>query len=103
MITRDIGWARLLPDYAAYPESFRRIVPFLAAALIYHHANGDLHKIYPASHPIFVASIFTPLYYDQLKNKVILTSEYCHDTKMSACGIPAVITIAREIQQFKAE
>lgn len=59
-IDKDIGWDRILPDYAMYPERFQvEVIPKLVASLIYHRASGDLNRLYPKNHPIFFQTIFT--------------------------------------------
>ena len=97
------GWSNILPDYDNYPEKFRRgVVPFLAAALIFHHDNGDLKEIYPVGHPIFAQPIFTNIeIYNSLRGKVILTHYCCDDGNISASGVPALITVSREIREFQ--
>ena len=97
------GWTNILDGYSHYPPSFQRVTHFLLPCLVYHYYNGDLSRLYPEDHPIFAQRIF--LNQDlihSLKDKVIFKHGYCHETHMSAQGVPAVIMISREIRDFRS-
>jgi len=98
----DHGWNSILPGYNNHPPSYRRIIPFLLASLVYHHFTGDLAALYPPDHSIFAQPLFTNQdLLNYLRDKVILVHSYCPDAKMSAQGVPGFITIQREIRQFR--
>ena len=99
----EYGWSNILPDFSLYPECFRRgVVPHLVACLIYHFREGDLERMFPRRHPIFAQPLFTNAsIYTMLKNKVILKSAFCDDSNMSASGVPALITVSREVRELK--
>jgi len=59
-------------------------------------------RLYPVDHPIFAQRIFTDqTLINSLRTKVILKHHYCNETEMWAQGVPAVITISREIREFR--
>jgi len=95
----DVGWSNVLPGYALYPENFAlKVVPFLAAAIVYHYREGHLQALLPQDHPIFTRPIIRNIeLYEMLKDKVILTHEHCSDSHMHASGVPAVIATRRMV------
>jgi hypothetical protein len=99
----NYGWDKILPGYTEfYPESFKRVVPFLFAALVYHHHKGDLARLYPTNHPIFKQTIFTnTTLIDSLRDKVLLVHGYCGEASMEATGVPLDIKTAREVRSFR--
>lgn len=98
-----IGWSNVLPDYDSLPETFQRVVPYLAASLVYHKKTGALNRIYPEDHPIFAQPLFTiPAIFDMMKDGVILAFSHCEHSNMSATGVPALIAVSREIRNFRA-
>jgi hypothetical protein len=92
------GWERILPSYQSYPESFRRVIPYLFAQLVHHYHNGNLNRILPNNHPLFDTPVFRMqrALVDSLKEKVICVHGECHDTHMTAQGVPGVIINSRE-------
>ena len=45
-------WEKILPGYSTfYPESFKQVVPYLLASLVYH--KNFLEMYLPKNHPIF--------------------------------------------------
>lgn len=99
---RRLGWSRVIPDYDIYPDRFAtEVIPKLVASLVYHYGNGDLRRIYPDGHPIFSQRIFTDQsVYEIVRGKAILTFAHCDESNMYATGVPAVISISREIRTF---
>ena len=57
--SQEYGWDNVLPRYAHYNESFKRVCPFLLASLVYHSFTSALHNLLPRSHPLFRQRIFT--------------------------------------------
>jgi hypothetical protein len=103
-IINEVGMSVFVPDYDHYPKSFKRVVPFLMASLLFHYNNGNLHKLYPVNHPIFSQPIITNANLrNRLKEHIILAFSQCKESAMYATGIPAVITISRELRNFKSE
>jgi hypothetical protein len=97
------GWENILDGYDNLPASFRRLVPLLLASLVYHYSNGDMERLLPKDHPIWMQPIFTDrALIESLRSKVIFVFSYCSDTMMHAQGVPGFITISREIRNFKA-
>ena len=50
-------WAEVLPEFSAYPERFRQVVPFLLASLVFHRQWLQEH-LHP-SHPLFTSRVWT--------------------------------------------
>ena len=97
------GWSNISDWYENLPDSYRRTVPKPFASLVHYFHNGDLSKIINGDHPLFSQRIFRDRNLIQsLKDKVILCHAYCHETHMSAQGVPGFITKSREIRQLKA-
>lgn len=71
IIETQIGWNNILDGYNNYPASFKRIIPYMLATLVYHYYNGNLHKLLPNAHPIFKQKLFT-LYITELKAEYVL-------------------------------
>ena len=102
----DFGWDNILPGYRNIEMySVSRAIPYLFSDLAYHYFNGDLHRLYPhEDHPIWAQPIFTDrTLLHSLREKVIFCHAHCPETMMSAQGVPAFITISREIRNFKAQ
>jgi hypothetical protein len=98
----DYGWRNVLDGYENYKDSFKRIIKYLLPCLIYHYFNGDLARLYATGHPIFSQRIFTDSrFINTLRDKVILVHAYCRSTHMNATGVPGIITISREIRNFR--
>lgn len=99
----ELGWERVLPDYALYPRRFQvEVVPKLVASLIYHYENGDLRRMYAANHPIFYQMLFIDKeVFNVISNKAILAFQHCPVVNMYATGVPSVITIGREIRELR--
>ena len=98
----EYGWNRILEGYDHYPASYKRCIPKFLASLVYHYFKGDLERLYPVGHPIYMQLIFTDrTLINSLKDKVIVCYSYCSDTHMSAQGVPGFIVISREIRVFR--
>ena len=50
-------WVELVPDFERYPDSFRQVLPFLLASVIYHREwlESNLHR----DHPLFISRVWT--------------------------------------------
>ena len=107
-----IGWNNILPDYDNYPESFKRVVPFLLASLVYH--QDWIRSTFSRKHPIFNQEIFTKTFtykHDNVtekinimhyfKGKVLLGKGRCDETNLQATGIPDHLIIADQIVTLK--
>jgi hypothetical protein len=96
------GWSSIIDGYQNYPPSFQRVIRFLVPCLVHHFFNGDLTELFHADHPLFAQRFFTePTLLNSLKDKVIFEFAHCPYTEMYASGVPAFITISREVRNFR--
>jgi hypothetical protein len=101
----NFGWDNILPGYRNIEMySISRVIPYLLSDFAYHYFKGDVHRLYPyEDHPIWAQPILTNRrLLNSLREKIIFCHSYCEETMMSAQGVPAFITISREIRLFKA-
>lgn len=99
----EFGWEHILPGYKHYPDSFKRVIPYLLASLVLHYFNGNLARLLSQDHPLFKQVLFTTNFefLESLRNEVLMQHYYCPSTHMSASGIPAVIIVSREVRELK--
>ncbi len=98
------GWSNILDGYQHYPPSFKRIIPFLFATLVYQWREGNLTRLFPDDHPIFKQKIFTnQTLISSIAPKVIFVYAYCQASGISATGVPSLVLISREVRAMKAE
>lgn len=94
-------WNEYLPGYVDYyPESFRRVVPYLVAQLCYHHVF--LQENLSQDHPLRNTRIWRSGALVQLLPRLRggLLPEPTH---MKPTGIPPHVVIAAEVSELKAE
>lgn len=97
------GWNNILPGFDNLPKSFQRVVPYLFASIVHHYHTGDMSRLFPIDHPIWMQGIFTDRQLiSSLQQKVILVYSDCKDTMMFSQGVPGFIAISREIRNFRA-
>jgi hypothetical protein len=96
-----LGWNIILPGYEHYPESFKSLVPYLLATLVYH--EQFLRENLNRNHPIFQARVFTDGYVSMLKDKVILGLGSCPHTDMQSSGVPQSLRLATKIAEVTKE
>lgn len=53
----EYGWEKILEGYNNYPASFKRVIPFLLASLMYHFDRGHLQSIPHSNHLILPTHI----------------------------------------------
>lgn len=107
-LLNKIGWPNIIPGYENYPESFKQIVPWLLASLVYH--NNWLVANFDRNHPLFQQFIYTKNYdleslgriniMNYFANRVLLGRNYCNKTCLQATGIPDNLAIAHQVQQL---
>ncbi|CAM6006478.1 unnamed protein product [Sphagnum balticum] len=96
-----LGWNIILPSYEHYPESFKSVVPYLLATLVYH--EHFLRENLNRNHPIFQARVLTDGYVSMLKDKVILGLGSCPYTGMQSSGVPQSLRLATKIAEVTKE
>lgn len=99
---QEYGWNNILPGYDNYPTSYKRVLPFLLASLVYHRWKGDLDRLLPPAHPLFRTPLFVNVdLMTSLETKVILVHSHCSDTLINATGVPGIIVVSREVRLFR--
>ena len=90
LINDEIGWPNIISNYEDYNESFKRIMPYLLASLLYHSRERNLGKIYSKDHPIFKQKLFTQLErstLEELYSHIFTDVNYCKETDIRVTGI----------------
>ena len=82
-----IRWSAVLPLYEQLPETFKRTLPFLLAAICYH--EQWLRATLPTGHPLFSSYLFASGDVQNFKPYVLTGRGHCPITDMSATGIPS--------------
>lgn len=99
-------WESILPNYSSYyPHSFRSVLPFLLASLVYHRGwligNGaDLKGHLQEKHPFRASRVVADGWLGKLKDKVHLGTMSNPVTKLTASGIPPHLGLTNEIQKL---
>ena len=97
-------WEEILPGYSTfYPETFRVVLPFLLAQIVYHRTW--LKDTLAENHPFFNQRVWTSGIIDRLKleDKVlagVMTNEV---SGLSATGVPPHIVLACDLADFRQE
>lgn len=109
-IQRDIRWENIIDNYDKFPVSFKAVLPFLIASIIYHH--DYLVSTLEANHPLFHTKVFTSIIsingvqknlIGHYKNEVITGIGSCADTGMTASGIPPHLAHSYELNLLRQE
>lgn len=103
----SIGWENMLNGYANLPASFKPVVPFLIASLVYHI---DFHREkLRANHSIFKCPLFTRQHrignsmgtiMDYFKQKIVTGTMHCKATNMQATGVPPHLSVLQKISSL---
>ena len=95
-------WEDILPGYSTYyPQSFRQVLPFLLASLVYH--REFLRERLDPAHPLFLTRLWTSNVITALAPKVYAGTGKHPVTNLTATGIPPHILLANELVALKAE
>lgn len=91
-------WEQILPGYSSfYPQSFREVIPYLLASLVYHRQYlRDLQVSHPR-HPLFLQYVWTSGILDKVKDKVGVGCNRNPTRKMFATGVPPHLVLANRI------
>jgi hypothetical protein len=84
VLTAD-EWQEILPEFGQYPESFRQVVPYLLASIVFHHKwlKDNLHE----NHPLFVSRVWTTPKFTSLTSLVHSGRVKNATTGLSATGL----------------
>jgi hypothetical protein len=89
-------WEDILPGYATfYPSSFRQVIPFLLASIVFH--KDYLRTKFKSNHHFFLQRIWTSGLVDRLSNNVLVGCGRHPISRMFAAGIPPHILLANQI------
>ena len=95
-------WEEILPGYVTfYPSTFRHVLLFLLASLVYH--QDFIRNNFDKDHPIFNQRVWTSGVLVKLKDRVLAGCGRNPISKMVASGIPPHILLANEIVKLKEE
>lgn len=95
VLTAD-EWNFILPGYSSfYCQSFRQVVPYLLASIIYH--REFIQQILPSTHPIFYQRFWNPTILSKLTSKIQTGCGKNSVTHMFATGIPPHIVLSNEL------
>jgi len=93
-ITRD-DWVTILPSYEQFPHSFKQVVIYLLASLVYH-CNWIENNL-PCSHPFFNSLVYTSGKLTEFDDYIY--KDLAHPTPaMSPSGIPPHLTLSNELK-----
>ena len=110
LLLHNLGWENVLSGYNNYPSSFKRVIPFLFASIVYHY--NWLKENLCMEHPVRSSAIVTSAIhinntlstlYDFFREKVIVCCWKCDKTGMIASGIPPNLKTAIEVNNLTKE
>jgi hypothetical protein len=90
-----LDWELILPGYKYYPNTFKQVIPYLLASIVHH--DEWLRSRLVKEHPLFSSYLYSSGLINGLKKYILVRSNYCSITKMTATGIPPHLTIAAEL------
>ena len=91
-------WPSIFPGFANYPSSFKRLLPFLLASVVYH--SDWLADNLPPTFCLFSTYLWTRNYHVSLRSKVHTGNYYNAETKLAASGMPTHILL---MYNFKSD
>jgi hypothetical protein len=94
-ILNNEQWRDICPNYGNLPDSFRSVLPFLLASLVYH--KDWLLSSLPRTHPLFLSKVWTSHVMTLVQPHLLTGTGTCEITRMAASGIPPHIVITNRI------
>jgi hypothetical protein len=91
----NVNWDLILPCYNQYPNTFKQVVPYLLASLVYH--EQWLKDNLNITHPLFSSALFSSGELKSYRPFVLLGEGHCAITKLGATGIPPHLAMANEL------
>ena len=97
-------WEDILPGYSTfYPSTFREVIPYLLASLVYHQTYlANLQESNPR-HPLFLQRVWVSGTLLRLKDKVGAGCNRHPVSKMTATGIPPHLVIANRLVDLQSD
>lgn len=74
----DDYWQTILPGFNNYPSSFRRVLPYLLASLLYH--ENFIRDNLPPEHPLFCSPVYSSNNLRQELKQNIFIQQSCYNT-----------------------
>ena len=107
----EIGWDQVVPYYDQYPASFKTVLPYLIASVVYQSQTGWMEDNLPRSHPIFESFVFQKRHErlagktlaQHFTGKILVSNFHCEDTGMEATGVPEHIRHAEDINLLRED
>jgi hypothetical protein len=91
-------WENILPGYSSfYPMSFREVIPYLLASLVYHRPYlREMQASHPR-HPLFLQYVWTSGILERVKDSVGAGCNRNPISKLFATGVPPHLVLANKI------
>jgi hypothetical protein len=101
-LLQRVGLGRLVPCYDLLPNSFKRVIPYFIATLLYHE-QWLRATFRDMNHPLWKSALFTHNLQaiSQLKRHVVAGIYHNEQTKMTATGIPGYISMAQQLKELQ--
>ena len=90
-----VDWNMILPCYNKYPNTFKQVVPYLLASIVYH--EQWLRNNLCTNHPLFSTHLFSSGLMNQYRNNITIGGGRCTRSTMIATGIPPHLALANEL------
>jgi len=81
----DYEWSEVVPCYDLLPVTFKRVVPFLVASVVFH--NTWLRSNVHSNHPIFRNTLWTKGSLSQLQDLISSGINKSSNTELRATGL----------------
>ena len=92
-----INWADLVVDFSSFPESFKIVITYLVASVVYHRQFlcDHLHS----AHPLFASRFWRNGYQEKLKDLILgPVRMFCPITEMTASGVSQQTAMHHELR-----
>jgi hypothetical protein len=107
----DVGLENFIEGYMQFPATFKRVVPYLLASVVYHLGFLQLHL--DKRHPLWFQRIFTkPVqtssqYFCNLveacKGYILTGNLRCEKSHMQATGLPSHFMLTKEFEKLSSQ
>lgn len=95
-------WENILPGYSAfYPMSFREVIPYLLASLVYHRTYLREMQASKPRHPLFLQYVWTSGILERVKDSVGAGCNRNPISKLFATGVPPHLVLANKIADMQ--
>jgi hypothetical protein len=91
----EVPWSTVFPLYSTLPDTFKRALPFLLAAICHH--EKWLRSTLAADHPLFSSPLFASGTLESFRPHILAGCYRSPITGLTATGIPPHLTISNEL------